>query len=96
MKVGPPKKLKVEKFQNGPVLKKQQFCIILFTFYKGHQGETINGQPMFNGFYYLSGYYKWTALDRLYPNGDGIFVQDGANAHTSNLVPQYLHGFVNK
>lgn len=42
------------------------------------------------------------ALHRLYPNGDGIYVQDGASAHTSNLVQHYLkdefglHGFVNK
>ena len=81
----PPKKFKVEKFQNGPVLKKYHilFSTILHNFvYQVTliiQVGIINEQPLID-----------------YPNGDGIFVQDGANAHTSNLVPQYLHGFVNK
>lgn len=42
------------------------------------------------------------ALSQLYPNGDGIYVQDGASAHTSNLAQEFLKktfgrdGFVNK
>ena len=42
------------------------------------------------------------ALHDLYPDGDGIYVQDGASAHTSNLAQDYLKevfgrdGFVNK
>ena len=42
------------------------------------------------------------ALHRLYPAGNGIYVQDGASAHTSNLVQNHLKkefgrdGFVNK
>ena len=41
------------------------------------------------------------ALHKLYPNGDGLYVQDGASAHTSNLAQNYLKqefgrdGFVN-
>ena len=30
------------------------------------------------------------ALHKLYPNGDGLYVQDGASAHTSNLAQNYL------
>ena len=42
------------------------------------------------------------AFPSLYPNGKGVYVQDGASAHTSNLVQDYLrqefgrYGFVNK
>ena len=30
------------------------------------------------------------AIGALYPNGDGIFVQDGASAHTSDVCQNYL------
>ena len=30
------------------------------------------------------------AIGGLYPNGDGIFVQDGASAHTSDVCQNYL------
>ena len=42
------------------------------------------------------------SLHALYPDGNGIYVQDGASAHTSNLAQNYLtqefgrYGFVNK